>query len=142
MRLIACASPDYLERKGKPKHPDDLARHNCFTYEYSPVKNQWTFQDRKNGEIRVRVDGSVHANNGEMLAAIAAAGVGIALEPDFIVKPLLESGALVEILKNFQPAPTSIYAVYASRRHLSAKVRTFVDFLAERFSTTSALNSI
>ena len=141
MRLITCASPEYLKRKGTPKHPDDLARHNCFTYEYAPVKNQWTFQDRKNNEIKVRIDGSVHANNGEMLAAIAVAGVGIALQPDFIVNPLLESGALVEILKNFRPAPTNIYAVYASRRHLSAKVRTFVDFLAERFSTTSALNS-
>ncbi len=142
MRLVACASPDYLKRNGTPNHPDDLARHNCFTYEYSPVKCQWTFQDPKNNEIKVRIEGSVHANNGEMLAAIAAAGVGIALEPDFIVKPLLESGALVEILKNFQPAPTNIYAVYASRRHLSAKVRTFVDFLAERFSTTSDLNSV
>ena len=140
MRLVACASPDYLKRNGTPKHPDDLAHHNCFTYEYAPIKNQWTFQDRKKNQIKVRIDGSVHANNGEMLAAIAAAGVGIALEPDFIVNPLLASGALVEILKTFRPAPSNIYAVYASRRHLSAKVRTFVDFLAERFSTTSDLN--
>ena len=142
MRLIACASPDYLKRKGTPTHPDDLARHNCFTYEYSPIKNLWAFQDPKMNAIKVRIEGSVHANNGEMLAAIAAAGVGIALEPDFIVKPLLESGELVEILKTFQPAPYNIYAVYPSRRHLSAKVRTFVDFLAERFSTTTALNSV
>ena len=141
MRLIACASPDYLKRKGTPTHPDDLARHNCFTYEYSPIKNLWTFQDPKMNAIKVPIEGSVHANNGEMLAAIAAQGVGIALEPDFIVHPLLESGALVEILKSFRPAPYNIYAVYASRRHLSAKVRTFVDFLAERFSTTTALNS-
>lgn len=142
MRLIACASPDYLKRKGTPTHPDDLARHNCFTYEYSPIKNLWTFQDPKMNAIKVPIEGSVHANNGEMLAAIAAQGVGIALEPDFIVHPLLESGALVEILKSFRPAPYNIYAVYASRRHLSAKVRTFVDFLAERFSTTTALNSV
>ena len=81
----------------------------------------------------------VNGNNGEMLAAIAVAGAGIALEPDFIVKPLLESGELVEILKNFRPAPYNIYAVYPSRRHLSAKVRTFVDFLVARFSTTHAL---
>ena len=134
MRLVACASADYLKRRGTPKHPDDLVKHNCFTYEYAPVKNLWRFQDRKNNEIKVRIDGSVHANNGEMLAAIAAAGVGIALEPDFIVKTLLESGALIEILPNFRPAPYNIYAVYPSRRHLSAKVRTFVDFLAVRFA--------
>ena len=137
MRLITCASPEYLKRKGTPKHPDDLAKHNCFTYEYAPEKNQWRFQDRQKNEIKVRIDGSVHANNGEMLAAIAVAGAGIALEPDFIVEPLLESGALVEILKSFRPVPYNIYAVYPSRRHLSAKVRTFVDFLATRFAKTA-----
>ncbi len=140
MHLVACASADYLKRNGTPKHPGDLVKHNCFTYEYSPVKNQWAFHDRKGNDIKVRIDGSVHANNGEMLAAIAAAGAGIALEPDFIVKPLLESGELVEILENFRPAPYNIYAVYPSRRHLSAKVRTFVDFLVTRFSTTPGLN--
>ena len=134
MRLIACASADYLRRHGTPKHPDELVKHNCFTYEYNPEKNQWRFHDKKKNEIKVRIDGSVHANNGEMLAAIAVAGAGIALEPDFIVAPLIESGALVEILKNFRPAPYNIYAVYPSRRHLSAKVRTFVDFLAARFA--------
>ncbi len=138
MRLVACAAPDYLAQHGTPKHPDDLARHNCFTYEYAPVRNQWRFNDRKGGEIRVHVEGSVHANNGEMLAAIAAAGTGIALEPDFIVNPLCASGRLVEILKPYRPAPYSIYAVYPSRRHLSAKVRTFVDFLAQRFAGTLA----
>ena len=139
MRLVACASPSYLKRNGTPKHPEDLTAHNCFTYEYAPVKNLWRFLDRKQNEISVKIDGRVHANNGEMLAAIAAAGAGIALEPDFIVKPMLASGELVEILKNFRPAPYYIYAVYPSRRHLSAKVRTFVDFLVARFSTTHAL---
>ena len=140
MRLVACASPDYLKRNGTPKNPEELAKHNCFTYEYAPVKNQWRFQDRKKNEIKVRIDGSVHANNGEMLAAIAVAGAGIALEPDFIVFPLVKSGQLVEILKSFQPASYNIYAVYPSRRHLSAKVRTFVDFLVEQFATTAGLN--
>jgi DNA-binding transcriptional LysR family regulator len=140
MRLVACASPDYLKRNGVPKHPDDLVKHNCFAYEYSPSKNTWPFRDSKNNEVKARIAGSVHANNGEMLAAIAAAGVGIALEPDFIINPLLASGALVPILQDFKPAPYSIYAVYPSRRHLSAKVRTFVDFLADRFAKTAALN--
>ena len=140
MHLVACASPGYLKRNGTPKRPEGLSTHNCFTYEYAPVKNQWRFRDRKQNEIRVRIDGNVHANNGEMLAAIAVAGTGVALEPDFMVKPMLESGALVEILKNFRPAPYHIYAVYPSRRHLSAKVRTFVDFLVDRFATTANLS--
>jgi len=140
MRLVACASPDYLKRHGSPRHPRDLAGHNCFTYEHSPLKNVWPFRERDGSDLKVRIEGSMHANNGEMLAAIAAAGAGIALEPDFVVSPLLESGAVVEILKSFRPAPYSIYAVYPSRRHLSAKVRTFVDFLAERFAGNAALS--
>ena len=116
MRLVACASADYLNHHGTPNHPDDLVAHNCFTYEYAPVKNLWRFQDQKENEIKVRIGGSVHANNGEMLAAIAVAGAGIALEPDFIVKPLLESGALIEILPDFRPAPYNIYAVYPRDR--------------------------
>lgn len=134
MRLIACASPAYLERHGTPTHPDELARHNCLVYEYAPVKGVWRFLDAEGAEIRVKIAGSVHSNNGDMLAAIAAEGVGITFEPDFIVAPLIASGKLAPILGNFSSPPAGIYAVYPSRRHLSAKVRTFVDFLAARFA--------
>ncbi len=134
MHLITCASPVYLKRHGTPKHPDDLARHNCLVYEYSPVKGQWRFTDKAANEYRIKIAGSVHANNGDMLAAIAAEGVGIALEPDFIVDPLIEAGRLIPILKDFRAPTAGIFAVYPSRRHLSAKVRVFVDFLAARFS--------
>ncbi|HEX4857926.1 MAG TPA: LysR family transcriptional regulator [Usitatibacteraceae bacterium] len=133
MRLVACAAPAYLQRHGTPRRPEDLVRHNCLSYEYAPTKGQWRFFDRKGTERRVRIAGSVHANSGEMLASIAAEGVGIALEPDFIVNPLIAAGRLVPILKSHPVPETGIYAVYPSRRHLSAKVRAFVDFLAQRF---------
>ena len=134
MRLVTCASPAYLKRHGTPRRPEDLARHNCLTYEYAPVRNQWPFRDKNGDDIKVRIAGSVHGNNGEMLAAIAAEGVGIAFEPDFIVSPMIKAARLVPILKNFQPPPFPIYAIYPSRRHLSAKVRSFVDFLVARFA--------
>ncbi len=144
MQLVPCASPAYLKQHGTPRHPSELANHNCLTYEYAPVKNQWLFRERKPAksgravadgeEVRVRVNGSVHGNNGELLAAVAAQGVGITFEPDFIVHPFIESGQLVPILKNWLPPPSPIYAVYPSRRHLSAKVRSFVDFLAAHFA--------
>ena len=139
MRLIACASPEYLKKRGLPRHPDDLVKHDCFSYEYAPVKNQWRFLDKKGNDIRVSINGVIHANSGEILAAIAMAGAGISLEPDFVVTPWLETGKLVEILKNFRPPPSNIYAVYPSRRHLSAKVRTFVDFLGAHFAGERAL---
>lgn len=134
MRLVACAAPAYLARHGTPRRPTDLTTHNCLTYEYAPVKNSWSFRDKTGKEIKVRVAGSVHGNNGELSAAIAAEGVGIAFEPDFIVNRFVRAGRLVPILKGFQVPPTPIYAVYPSRRHLSAKVRAFVDFLAEHFA--------
>ncbi|MEQ1517339.1 MAG: substrate binding domain-containing protein, partial [Usitatibacteraceae bacterium] len=140
MRLTTCASPAYLQIHGTPKRPEDLATHNCLTYEYAPVKNQWPFLDRQGKELNIHISGSVHANNGEMLASIAAEGVGIANEPDFIVNRLLKSGRLVPILTKFQRKPYSIYAVYPSRRHLSAKVRTFVDFLVVRFAKLGTLD--
>lgn len=134
MQLVCCASPAYLKQHGSPRRPEDLTRHNCLTYEYAPVRNQWPFLEKHGGDLKVRVAGSVHGNNGEILAAIAAEGTGIAFEPDFIVNPFIEAGKLTPILKNFLPAPSSVYAIYPSRRHLSAKVRAFVDFLTERFS--------
>lgn len=137
MQLVTCASPAYLKRHGTPKRPEELATHNCLTYEYAPVKNQWRFQDKHGNALKIHIAGSVNANNGEMLAAIASEGVGIAHEPDFIVNPRIDAGLLVPILLKYQPLPLSIYAVYPSRRHLSAKVRAFVDFLTARFSQKS-----
>jgi DNA-binding transcriptional LysR family regulator len=132
--LVPCAAPLYLREHGAPETPADLASHACLTYEYLPQRSTWRFRDRAGREHAVRVAGPVHANNAEMLAAAAVEGIGIALEPDFIVGADLAAGRLVRILADYSPAPTSLYAVYPSRRHLSAKVRAFVGFLAERFA--------
>jgi DNA-binding transcriptional LysR family regulator len=136
-RLVPCAAPEYLRERGAPATPADLAQHACLTYEYLPQRGTWRFQDRAGGEHAVRVAGPVHANNGDLLAAAAVEGIGIAMEPDFIVDADVAAGRLVRVLPDYVPAPTNVYAVYPSRRHLSAKVRAFVDFLAERFAATA-----
>ncbi|HWZ70583.1 MAG TPA: LysR family transcriptional regulator [Casimicrobiaceae bacterium] len=133
-RLICCASPAYLTRHGVPQEPEDLAAHACLTYEYSPQKIVWPFQDGSGGDRSVRIDGPVHANNGRFLVALAVAGVAITIEPDFIVAPEVRAGRLVPLLQAFESAPANIYLAYPSRRHLSAKVRAFADFLAARFT--------
>jgi DNA-binding transcriptional LysR family regulator len=133
-RVVPCASPDYLARHGTPQVPEDLARHNCFTYEYVTPRNVWTFRDADGRERPVRVGGNLHSNNGDLLAEAAARGVGIVLEPAFIVGPEVRAGRLVPLLQDFAPAPLPIYAVYSSRKHLSAKVRLFIDFLLEHFA--------
>ncbi|HEX2197633.1 MAG TPA: LysR family transcriptional regulator [Burkholderiales bacterium] len=133
-RLVPCASPAYLAAHGAPQAPEDLARHNCFTYEYVSPRNLWRFRDTAGGERSVRVKGRLHSNNGDLLAEAAARGAGIVFEPAFIVGPEVRAGRLVPLLQDFEPQAVSIYAVYPSRKHLSAKVRLFVDFLVERFS--------
>jgi DNA-binding transcriptional LysR family regulator len=133
-RVVPCASPDYLAKRGTPQVPDDLAGHNCFTYEYVTPRNVWTFRDADGRERPVRISGNLHSNNGELLAEAAARGAGIVLEPAFIVGPEIRTGRLVPLLQDFAPPPLPIYAVYPSRKHLSAKVRLFVDFLVERFA--------
>jgi DNA-binding transcriptional LysR family regulator len=133
-RLVPCASPDYLAKRGAPQAPEDLARHDCFTYEYVSPRNVWRFRDRSGAERSVRVSGPLHSNNGDLLAEVAARGRGIVFEPAFIVGPEVRAGRLVPLLQDYEPLPVPIYAVYPSRKHLSAKVRRFVEFLIERFA--------
>jgi DNA-binding transcriptional LysR family regulator len=133
-RVVPCASSDYLARHGTPQVPEDLARHNCFTYEYVTPRNVWTFRDADGRERPVRVGGNLHSNNGDILAEAAARGAGIVFEPAFIVGPEVRAGRLVPLLQDFAPPPLPIYAVYSSRKHLSAKVRLFIDFLVEHFA--------
>src|SRR5437763_11425690 len=133
-RLVPCASPQYLAKHGAPKTPEDLAEHDCFTYEYVSPRQVWRFRDRAGAERSVRVSGGLHSNNGDLLAEVAARGAGIVFEPAFIVGPEVRAGRLVPLLQDFEPAPLPIYAVYPSRKHLSAKVRVFVDFLVTSFA--------
>lgn len=133
-RLVCCASPSYLKRRGEPRKPEDLVAHACLTYEYAPGKNLWAFRDRRGNDRSVRVAGPVHANNGRFLEALAVAGLAIVIEPDFIVGPDVRAGRLVPILRGFEPTTANIYVVYPSRRNLSAKVRAFADFLSARFT--------
>ena len=133
-RLVPCAAPAYLAQRGVPKTPEDLARHNCLTYEYVSPRNVWHFRDRAGNEHAVRVEGTLHSNNGDLLAEVAARGAGIVFEPAFIVGPEVRAGRLVPLLQEYEPRPVPIYALYPSRKHLSAKVRRFVEYLVERFA--------
>ncbi|MEP6942031.1 MAG: LysR family transcriptional regulator [Betaproteobacteria bacterium] len=133
-RLVCCAAPAYLARHGEPRTPEALSGHACLTYEYLPHKNLWPFRDPDGSDRPMRVGGPVNANHGNFLAEIAVAGAGIVLEPDFVVGPDVRAGRLRPILRKFEPQPASIYVVYPSRRHLSAKVRALAEFLSARFA--------
>ncbi|HXZ50699.1 MAG TPA: LysR family transcriptional regulator [Burkholderiales bacterium] len=137
--VVPCASPEYLARHGAPRTPEELAAHNCLTYEYGPARNQWRFVDSEGRERLARVAGNLHSNNGDLLAEAAAQGAGIVYQPTFVVGDAVRAGRLVPLLQDFQAPPLPIYAVYPSRKHLSAKVRLFIDFLVERFAESKDL---
>jgi len=127
-----CASPDYLEKKGIPKVPIDLAIHSCLTYSNDLKPENWILHGAE-GAQSIKVSGPVCSDNGDILKEAAIAGLGITSLPTFIVGPDIKSGRLQQVLAEYCRPEISIYAVYPSRRYLSAKVRTFVDFLAGYF---------
>jgi len=133
VRRVVAASPDYWARRGKPQRPEELARHDCLIYTYLPSSHEWQFRGADGRAVRVRVAGPLEANNGDALRAAAQAGLGVTLIPTFIVGEAVRAGQLETALEAFEDDPLAVYAVYPHRRHLSAKVRAFVDFLAERF---------
>jgi DNA-binding transcriptional LysR family regulator len=137
MRLVLCAAPAYLERHAAPGHPADLAGHNALTYAYSASPRVWQFTDSAGAVHEVRVAGNLHANSGDALRAAAVTGLGILYEPDFLLDAALRAGDLVRLLPGYTGAGGDIWAVYPSRRHLSLKVRLFVDHIAEVFGGTS-----
>jgi len=132
-RLVACASPAYLKEHGTPKSPADLARHNCLTYAYSGNQREWRFA-RRGRDRAVKVSGNVHGNNGDILCSAAVEGLGVILQPTFIVYELLREKKLARILEGWETDDFTIYAVYPSRQFLTPKVRSFIDFLVERFA--------
>ena len=131
-RMAVCAAPAYLKEHGTPRSPDDLTRHNCLTYAYTGQQYDWRFR-RRGREHAVTVSGNLHGNNGDILCAAAADGLGVILQPTFLVHELLRTKRLVRILEGYEPAGFTIFAVYPSRQFLTPKVRTFIDFLVERF---------
>src|SRR5882672_12254952 len=130
--IVACASPSYLAKRGAPKKPADLAKHNCLGYSYAALRNEWRFSG-PDGVQSVRVTGRLNANNGDILRLAALRGEGIVLQPSFLVGDDLAAGLLVPILPGYTPDELVIQAVYPHSRHLSVKVRSFVDFLVARF---------
>ena len=132
-RLVICAAPAYIAARGMPQHPDDLSTHNCLGYTYASVKDDWPFNGPKGEKRVVRVHGNLIANNGDALRAAAIAGQGIAMLPTFMVGQDLAEGALRVVSPDWSPPTLTVHAVYPVNRHLAAKVRLFVDFLADRF---------
>lgn len=131
-RRVICATPDYLMRRGTPREPDDLRRHDCLHYGYLATGAQWKLTGH-GSDYWVPVPARLCANNGEVLRTAALEGLGIAFLPTFVVGADLQEGRLETVLTAFETPPVSVYALYPPSRYLSAKVRLLIDFLVARF---------
>jgi DNA-binding transcriptional LysR family regulator len=130
IQTILCASPTYLRQHGTPHRPRDLATHNCLVYASSASRGEWRFLDRHGTAETEQVSGRFTADNGDALRILALEGEGIVRVPIYIVDADLAAGRLVRVLADYEAAATPVSAVYPHSRFLSAKVRSFVDFLA------------
>jgi DNA-binding transcriptional LysR family regulator len=130
-RRVVCASPAYLRRHGTPRTHDDLAKHNCLSTDFAM---NWDYRGPDGKPGSVRVTGRYACDNWEVLREWALAGLGVALKSTWDVRRHLEDGSLVSLLPGYTFATdVAIYAVYPHRRHLPAKTRAFIEFLAESF---------
>ena len=134
-RHAIVAAPAYLEKHGVPRVPDDLRDHNIIAYQYQESATDWHFLTEDKEQITVPVSGSIQMNNSLALREALLGGIGITRTPTFVVGEDIAAGKLVSLLPNYQTLEVSIYLVYPQRRHLSPKVRAFVDFVAARVSS-------
>ena len=131
--LKLVASPDYLARHGRPQHPRDLAHHECLGYTNAGAAQAWQFL--VDGQLEsVPVRSRISANNGDVLTEAAARGLGITVQPDFIVDAALAAGRIEAILEDFPIPELGIYAMLPGNRHVPHRVRVLMDFLAGRMA--------
>jgi DNA-binding transcriptional LysR family regulator len=135
-RLILCASPTYLKKHAKPKHPADLADHAVLSYSLLVMGEQWEFEGPE-GPVTVAVNPVLRTNSGDTCRAAALAHQGVILQPSFIVGEDLRKGTLVELMPQYRSLEFGIYAIYPSRRYVAPKVRTLIDYLASAMQGAS-----
>jgi DNA-binding transcriptional LysR family regulator len=131
---VVMASPAYLARNGVPQTPADLDNHSCINFNFRRSVEGWPFRDPSTGKVEARpVWGSVKGSSGSIIRQLCLEGLGIGRVGRFHVEPDIEAGRLVPVLEDYNPADMEeIHAVYAGHEHLAVRIRTFIDFLAQR----------
>lgn len=131
-RMVLCASPEYLRRQGTPAHPCEIADHPVMSYTLLATGDRWEFKGPE-GAVSVKVQPRMRTNSGDTCCAAALGHLGRVLQPSFLVGEHLASGRLVEVLPQYRSIELGVYALYPSRKHVTPKVRAFIDFLVDAF---------
>jgi len=133
LRVVLCAAPSYFETHARPRTPADLKDHNCLTMTGSALYRMWHLRAADGTALDIAPVGNLRSNISSVLETAALAGHGLAWLPTYLCSEALRSGRLVTVLDDYTAPPYTMRALYPHNRHLSAKVRAFVDFLATRF---------
>jgi DNA-binding transcriptional LysR family regulator len=136
IRRILVGAPAYFERRGRPAHPRDLSGHACFGYTYLPTPDRWRFIHTSGAEEVVTPVGPLQANNADALGAALLAGLGVAVQPEFMVWGDLSAGRLEAVMTDWSPPPIALNIVTPPGRLRPARVGAVIDFLARRLSMT------
>jgi DNA-binding transcriptional LysR family regulator len=137
---VIAAAPGYLERHGRPRHPRDLIGHECFGYLLAS-RSSWSFVI--DGETKLfPVSGRLQANNGDALLDAAIRGLGITNAPTFIAEQAVREGKLEILLRKFPTPALGIYAIFPSNRYVPHRVRTLVEFIAQRIGPKPSWDQI
>ncbi len=135
-RLLYCrfqvyGSTEYWKRHGIPNHPDELRTHNCLIYSQSPKPDTWIFKDSNGEDICIKVTGNLRSDAGRLILDAVVDGQGIMIAPSFMVTADMKKRRLETVLEDYSQAPIGLYAIYPQSKHISTKVRAFVDYLIE-----------
>jgi DNA-binding transcriptional LysR family regulator len=139
-RTVICASPAYLRDNGVPEHPASLRDHRCLIYSNLDDADRWTWRNENDEIESVRLNCVLAANSGDMLRKVASGGLGVVMLPMFIAYAAIRRGELTPILANYRWPAATAFAIYPPARHLSYRVRAFIDYLVEYFDGTPYWN--
>lgn len=131
-QFVTCASPEYLARKGVPQRPQELADHDTLSFLGGEQPNAWRYQTPE-GEYLCERPGRLNIDSSEAIREAALAGFGLVHLPTYITGNDLRAGILVEVLKPYRAPPDPIRIVYPSKRHLSPRIRVFIDLLVDNW---------
>lgn len=135
-RVVACAAPAYLARRGVPRQPGDLTQHNCLAYmhrSFTELTREWRLIGPE-GAVTVPISGNFHTNSLEVIRSALLDGRGISMSQTYAVEEAIRAGQLVRVLPDYHLGEFPIFAVYPHREHMPAKLRSFIDFAAKHFA--------
>lgn len=139
-RLMSChfrvyGSPVYWKRHGIPNHPNELRTHNCLVYSKSPKPDTWIFKKRNGENISVKITGNLRSDAGRLLLGAVIDGQGIMTAPSYMAAKAVKEGRLEAVLEDYSLSPIGLYAIYPQSKHISTKVRAFVDYLVDTWNS-------